>query len=393
MQVRKRNGGLEPVDLNKIVQAVSSLRRQPRRQRLDGVDPMRVATRTICGLHDGATTEELDELSIRTAASLIAEEPNYSQLAARLLATFIDKEVQTPGHPLASPSPSPPGTALGIIGDGTAAHGRRQRPQAQRRRSCATATGCFEFFGLRTVYDRYLLRHPETRQVIETPQYFFCASPAGWRPTPEEAIEFYRLISRSTTCPARRRCSTPARPTRRCRAATCSTRRRTSSTPSTTATATSPSCPSSPAASALATPASAVARLADPRHQRPVQRHRAVAEDARLLGRRGQPGRQAQGRGLRLPRDVARRHRGVPRAARQHRRRRPAHAQPQPRQLGPRPVHGAGREGLAVVAVRPEDRSRTSPTSTATSSSRPTSRPRQTASTSARSRRASSTAG
>ena len=27
----------------------------------------------------------------------------------------------------------------------------------------------FEFFGLRTVYDRYLLRHPERRDVIETP--------------------------------------------------------------------------------------------------------------------------------------------------------------------------------------------------------------------------------
>ena len=70
-------------------------------------------------------------------------------------------------------------------------------------------------------------------------------------------------------------------------------------------------------------------------------------QDARRLGRRGQPGRQAQGRGLRLPRAVARRHRGVPRAARQHRRRRPPHAQPQPRQLGPRPVHAAGRGGLA----------------------------------------------
>ena len=37
---------------------------------LDGVDPMRVATRTICGLCDGASTEELDALSIRTAAAL-----------------------------------------------------------------------------------------------------------------------------------------------------------------------------------------------------------------------------------------------------------------------------------------------------------------------------------
>ena len=65
MRVRKRNGGLEPIDLNKIVRAVGRAARG-----LDGVDPMRVATRTISGLHDGATTMELDELSIRTAAAL-----------------------------------------------------------------------------------------------------------------------------------------------------------------------------------------------------------------------------------------------------------------------------------------------------------------------------------
>ena len=66
-----------------------------------------------------------------------------------------------------------------------------------------------------------------------------------------------------------------------------------------------------------------------------VQRDRAVAQDPRLLGGRGEPGRAAQGRGLCLPGDLARRHRGIPRAAGQHWRRSspgPAH---QPRQLGP----------------------------------------------------------
>src|SRR4051812_261036 len=89
MRVRKRNGDSEAVDVNKIVRAV-----QRCADGLDGVEPLRIATRTISGLCDGATTEELDELSIRTAAGLIVEEPNYSRLAARLLSTYIDKEVQ-----------------------------------------------------------------------------------------------------------------------------------------------------------------------------------------------------------------------------------------------------------------------------------------------------------
>ena len=79
MQVRKRNGSQEPVDVNKIVRAVTRCCAG-----LDGVDPMRVATRTISGLYDGATTQELDQLSIQTAAGLISEEPQYARLAAQL---------------------------------------------------------------------------------------------------------------------------------------------------------------------------------------------------------------------------------------------------------------------------------------------------------------------
>jgi ribonucleoside-diphosphate reductase alpha chain len=72
MRVTKRNGA-EPVDLNKIVRAVTACA-----EGLHAVDPMRVATRTISGLYDGATTRELDELSIRTAALLTGEEPEYA---------------------------------------------------------------------------------------------------------------------------------------------------------------------------------------------------------------------------------------------------------------------------------------------------------------------------
>ena len=89
MRVRKRNGAFEPVDINKIVRAVDRCTTG-----LAGVDTLRVATKTISGLYDGATTKELDKLSIQTAASLIFEEPEYSRLAARLLNQYIEKEVR-----------------------------------------------------------------------------------------------------------------------------------------------------------------------------------------------------------------------------------------------------------------------------------------------------------
>jgi ribonucleoside-diphosphate reductase alpha chain len=89
MQVRKRNGALEPVDINKIVRAITRCC-----VNLPSVDSLRIATKTISGLYDGATTKELDKLSIQTAASLIFEEPEYSLLGARLLNQYVEKEVR-----------------------------------------------------------------------------------------------------------------------------------------------------------------------------------------------------------------------------------------------------------------------------------------------------------
>src|ERR1700722_15251115 len=189
MRVTKRNGGQEIVDVNKIVRAVTRSG-----EGLHGVDPLRVALKTIGGLYDGASTQELDQLSIRTAAALTAEEPEYGQLAARLLGAFIDKEVS--GQEIQSFSQSiARGAELGILNarlrDFVAANARKLNdaidPHATRR---------FEYFGLRTVYDRYLLRHPQMRKVIETPQHFFMriACALGGNEI-GETLELYRLLS------------------------------------------------------------------------------------------------------------------------------------------------------------------------------------------------------
>ena len=188
MRVRKRNGSLEPVDVNKIVNAVARAA-----EGLLGIDPLTVSTRTIAALADGATTRELDELSIRTAAGLIVEEPNYSKLAARMLATYIDKEVRNQNIPWFSEAMDA-GHRLGLIGDNTAAFVQANAPALNAAIDSGRDRN-FEFFGLRTVYDRYLLRHPDNRLVIETPQYFFLRVACGLSTDAEEAVHFYDLIS------------------------------------------------------------------------------------------------------------------------------------------------------------------------------------------------------
>src|SRR6056297_3028288 len=188
MRVKKRSGALEPVDVNKIVNAIARAS-----EGLLGVDPMRVATRTISALADGATTRELDDLSIRTAAGLIVEEPYYAKLASRLLATVIDKEVRNQNIPWFSESIAV-GHAEGLVSDEVLAFVNANAPalnaaiDSDRDRS-------FEFFGLRTVYDRYLLRHPSRREVIETPQYFFLRVACGLCTDVDEAVRFYDLMS------------------------------------------------------------------------------------------------------------------------------------------------------------------------------------------------------
>ncbi|CCH69617.1 Ribonucleoside-diphosphate reductase large subunit [Phycicoccus elongatus Lp2] len=188
MQVRKRNGDAEPVDVMKIVRAVDRWCDD-----LPEVDPMAIATRTISGLYDGATTAELDRLSIQTAAEMTASEPEYSKLAARLLANYVDKEVR--GHQVASFSQAVRlGHLEGLIGDRTAAFVEANARKLDHAID-AGADRRFEYFGLRTVYDRYLLRHPETRDVIETPQYWLLRVACGLANTAREAIDFYRLMS------------------------------------------------------------------------------------------------------------------------------------------------------------------------------------------------------
>jgi ribonucleoside-diphosphate reductase alpha chain len=188
MAVTKRNGRREPVDLNKIVRAVMRCA-----EGLHGVDPMRVATRTISGLYDGATTRELDELSIRTAALLTAEEPEYGRLAARLLAGFIEKEVT--GQEIHAFSQSiARGHEIGLI------HARLLAFVQSNARKLNDAIDpelnrCFDYFGLRTLYDRYLLRHPLTRSVIETPQQFFLRIACALSEDVPDALALYRRMA------------------------------------------------------------------------------------------------------------------------------------------------------------------------------------------------------
>ncbi|MFJ4676169.1 ribonucleoside-diphosphate reductase subunit alpha [Kitasatospora sp. NPDC088783] len=166
---------------------------------LPQVDPGHVAAAALRGRHAGSDFAELRGLAVEAAASMIAEDPQYSKLAARLLALEIRDEAATQGVTSFSSSVAV-GHAEGLIGDATAAF---VAGHAGLFDSLIDEAGDdrFEYFGLRTVQSRYLLRHPITRKVVETPQHFLLRVAAGLAVgTTEESVrevaELYTLMSR-----------------------------------------------------------------------------------------------------------------------------------------------------------------------------------------------------
>ncbi|MFF7713986.1 ribonucleoside-diphosphate reductase subunit alpha [Streptomyces sp. NPDC007988] len=172
---------------------------------LPDADPGRVAAAALRGRHAGSDEAELRELATEAAAGLISEDPAYSRLAARLLTLTIAEEAAGQGATAFSASIAV-GSREGLIADRTAAfvHAHTQRldslvdPAADDR---------FGYFGLRTLYSRYLLRHPITRKVVETPQYFMLRVACGLAEDEslralDEAASLYGLMSRLDYLPS-----------------------------------------------------------------------------------------------------------------------------------------------------------------------------------------------
>ncbi|QQM40899.1 ribonucleoside-diphosphate reductase subunit alpha [Streptomyces liliifuscus] len=175
---------------------------------LPDADPGKVAAAALRGRSsvgaDGITAE-LRELATESAAGLISEDPVYSKLAARLLTIGIAEEAASQGVRSFSESVAV-GHREGLIADRTAEF---VRTHAARLDALIDLEGDdrFGYFGLRTLHSRYLLRHPITRSVIETPQHFMLRVAAGLAEddsarSVDEVAALYRLMSRLDYLPS-----------------------------------------------------------------------------------------------------------------------------------------------------------------------------------------------
>ncbi|QKG24112.1 ribonucleoside-diphosphate reductase alpha chain [Actinomadura verrucosospora] len=184
---------------------------------IEGTAPERVLGAVRAG--DGASAADLRDLAIGEAAALVAAEPGYSRVAARLLAARIRDETAEAGVRTFAESVAA-AHAEGLLADGPAAFAAANAAVLDALID-EEADDRFGYFGLRTLYDRYLLRHPRTRLVLERPQHFFLRvavglsypddvgpGGAGGRPPSgdgaavDEAAELYRLLSTLSYLPS-----------------------------------------------------------------------------------------------------------------------------------------------------------------------------------------------
>jgi ribonucleoside-diphosphate reductase alpha chain len=172
---------------------------------LPDADPGRVAAATLRGRSARADDTELRELATEAAAGLISEDPVYSRLAARLLTISIAAEAASQGVTSFSESIAT-GHREGLIADRTAEFVQLHTARLDALIDTA-GDDRFGYFGLRTLHSRYLLRHPITRKVIETPQHFMLRVASGLAEDDthralDEVAALYGLMSRLDYLPS-----------------------------------------------------------------------------------------------------------------------------------------------------------------------------------------------
>ncbi|MDR3492571.1 MAG: ribonucleoside-diphosphate reductase subunit alpha [Gammaproteobacteria bacterium] len=202
LHVTLSNGEIAPLDLKRIMQVVNSAC-----QNLEDVSADLIIEDTKRNLFDKVPVKEVSNALIMSARVLIEKEPNYSYVAARLLAddlrgealSFLEiqekathEEMKELYFPYLS-AYLDRGIELELISPKLKAFDLKKISAAIKPERDLQ----FTYLGLQTLYDRYFLHSNGTR--FELPQAFFMRVAMGLaceeKDKEDRAIEFYDLLS------------------------------------------------------------------------------------------------------------------------------------------------------------------------------------------------------
>jgi len=161
MHVVKRNGDREPVSFDRILERLTTLATVVAAP-LARIDCTLVAQKTIQGLREGVTTEELDVLAAETAAYLATTDPEYGDLAARIVVSNLHKK--TPADLVACLRRSDLDPAVVAFAE---AHAPALQAALQHARDFQ-----FTYFGFKTL-ERSYLRCDADGNLVERPQCMY----------------------------------------------------------------------------------------------------------------------------------------------------------------------------------------------------------------------------
>jgi len=203
LSVKLKDGSLVPLDTQRLKTIINEAC-----EGLESVSAERVYDETMKNLFDGVNNKDVSPTAVMSARGLIDREPEYSQVAARLLLDELRAE------------------SLGFIGDGVTSAtfaemserycvyfgnyikraselelldtellkfdleqlGQALKPERDQQ---------FTYLGLQTLYDRYFIHFDDVR--FELPQAFYMRVAMGLAinevQREERAIEFYNLLS------------------------------------------------------------------------------------------------------------------------------------------------------------------------------------------------------
>ena len=171
-KVKKRNGSFEPLNLDKIHSMVECACGG-----LSGVSPSQVEIQSGLQFYDGITTDEIQEILVRSASDLISlDNPNYQFVAARLLLFGLYKHVFGPEWKVEFPDIHDhltAGVSLNIYD--AELLGKYSMDEWVKINSFVDHERdyLFTYAGLRQVVDKYLVQDRSSNAKYETPQYMY----------------------------------------------------------------------------------------------------------------------------------------------------------------------------------------------------------------------------
>jgi len=203
LSVKLDDGSMAPLDTRRLQTIIGEACTG-----LDSVSAERVYEETLKNLFDGVPLKDVSPTVVMSARGLIDREPEYSQVAARLLLDELRTESLTfinDGAPSATFAEMAE-RYCGYFGNYVKRAADLELLDRELLRFDLDKLGNalkperdhqFTYLGLQTLYDRYFIHHHDTR--FELPQAFFMRVAMGLAinevQREERAIEFYNLLS------------------------------------------------------------------------------------------------------------------------------------------------------------------------------------------------------